>query len=226
MNMNIYKLSLCLGLAACAGQDWIDNPAENVPVARQGKADAVGQKLCGTANGLPSNVCRTILDQHDADWHHNVLRSSQGTTIQMDMQPHFLRYRDEWTVGSSTYSEERADWSGQPLWFNISNPAFTGNEHVHAVFLLKRDATVDCSNYEDCDTFELDLTYAGGGRFTAQWQAGNAIYVSQQLIRSDGTNTIATNAEEIAVVIDGNWQDDPISGSHNFKFDLSAGLDF
>ncbi len=225
--MKIYRLSLCLGVAAClGGQHWIDNPAEDVPVGSQGKADAVGQKLCGTANGLPENVCRTVLDEHDADWHHTVLNSSQGTEIRMDLEPHFLRYRDEWTVASSTYTEERADWSGQPLWFNVTNPAFTGSEHVHAVFLLKRDASADCNIPEDCGVFEFDLAYAGGGRFTAPWQDGNPIYLTQQLIRSDGTNAISTNAEEIAVVVDGNWQDDPISGSHNFKFDLSAGLDF
>ena len=224
--MKIHHL-VSFSLAACVGSNtWVDNPAEDIPAASAGKADAIGQKLCGTANNLPANVCRTILDDRDADWHHTTVRSSQNTTIAMDIKPHFTRYRDEWTVGSSTYSEERADWIGQPLWFNISNPAFTGNEHVHAVFILKRDANADCNNYEDCGVFEFDLTYAGGGRFTAEWQNGNPIWVRQQFTRSDGSKTLSTNAEEIAVVVDGDWQDDPISGSHNFRFDLGAGFDF
>src|SRR3954464_1237881 len=94
-------LALSLSAAACVADDWVDNPAENIAVsADTGKADAVGQKLCGNANNLPSNVCRTVLDVHEADWHHTVLRTSQGTQIQLDHKPHFLRYRDEWTVGS------------------------------------------------------------------------------------------------------------------------------
>lgn len=225
--MKIYHLSLCMSFAACVGgNDWVDNPAENVAVASVGKADAIGQKLCGTANNLPANVCRTVLDDRDADWQHTSLRSSQGTDIRMDYKAHFLRYRDEWTVGSSTYTEERADWTGQPLWFNIASSAFTGSENVHAVFVLKRDANADCNNYEDCGVFQVDLTYAGGQRFTAPWQDGNPIYVKQRFVRSDGSTSISSNAEEIAVVVDGNWQDDPISGLHNFRFDLGQGLDF
>jgi hypothetical protein len=225
--MKLQYLLLCSSLAACVGDEWVDNPAENIAVsADTGKADAVGQKLCGTANNLPSNVCRTVLDIHEADWHHTRLRSSQGTEIRLDHKPHFLRYCDEWTAGTATYTEERADWTGQPLWFNVSNAAFTGNENVHAVFILKRDSNADCGIYENCGFFQVDLTYAGNHRFTAQWQDGNPIWVKQQVARSDGSKWTTGNAQEIAVVVDGNWQKDPISHSNNFRFELGAGLGF
>ena len=220
--MKIYHLALFVPLAACLGQDWVDNPAEDVAVSPEGKADSIGQKLCGTANQLPANVCRTILDIHDGDWQHTVLRSSQGTEIKIDHKPHFLRYRDEWTAGS-TYSEERASWSSDPVWFNVSSTAFTGSEQVRVAFAIKRYDGANCNIPEDCGFFQFDLSYAGDHRFSAQ---GNPLYVNQQVIRSDGSKSISTNAEEISVVVDGRWQDDPVSGSHNFRFNLARNLGF
>jgi hypothetical protein len=203
-------------------QGQVSDPAENVGVAPDAKAD--GQQLCGNANGLPANVCRTVLDQHDVDWHHNVLRSAQGTEIHLDHKPHFLKYRDEWTVGTSTYRQDAAAWTGQPLWFNVSSSAFTGGERVHAVFIVKRNG--DCSGPQDCGYFQIDFTYAGNGRFTSLWQDGNPFNLKQQFVRSDGAVEYSTYTYEIAVSVDDRWQDDPVSGSHNFHFDLTDGLGF
>lgn len=88
-----------------------------------------------------------------------------------------------------------------PLWVNVKNPAFSGGEKVRVVLI---NSTVLTQS-----TQTLDLEHAGQGRFTAR--AGR-VWIMQ---------TEASFNQEIAVVVDGKWLTDPVSGSNNFKFRMT-----
>jgi len=63
------------------------------------------------------------------------------------------------------------------------------------------------------DTQQMDLQYAGGIRFSGQFQ---------KVLMSEGTYMYGGNLyrQELAVVADGKWLRDPVSNTSNFKFQL------
>jgi hypothetical protein len=86
-----------------------------------------------------------------------------------------------------------------PLWINVRSEGLGASDHVRAVLI---DITGNLG--EVVQTQQIDLSYAGPGWFTGQTTL----------------DTSLNDFQQIAVVADGAWQKDPISGGSNFEFNL------
>lgn len=118
-------------------------------------------------------------------WRHANLKAADGTEINVDY--------NVFRAGDGLLAD--------PIWVNVSNPAFCGGERARVVLIN--------SSLAGQSTQTLDLEYAGQGRFTAR--AGRVWIIQPE----------ANFSQEIAVVVDGKWLTDPVSGSNNFKFRMT-----
>lgn len=139
---------------------------------------------------------RTKAAVADQGWKHANVQAAGGEKIAVDYQLHGWA---EKTIAS-------------PIWVNISAGSFNGSERIGAVLLNYYDGSgMPAGQLQSSQ--RLDLVYAGGGRYTA---AAQPVVVSESHI-GYGYNF----RQEIAVVVDGKWLVDPVSGGHNFKFGMS-----
>ncbi|MFH0920890.1 MAG: hypothetical protein V1913_11060 [Fibrobacterota bacterium] len=128
---------------------------------------------------------------HSYGWRHANLKATDGTAINVDYN--VFRSGDEIIA--------------DPIWVNVLNPVFSGDEKVRVVLTNYFDSSPAVSNPVH-STQILDLKYAGQGRFSAQ---PNRVMMMQPEMNF---------RQEIAVVIDRQWLTDPTTGSHNFKFKM------
>jgi hypothetical protein len=128
---------------------------------------------------------------HEATWRKANLRSEDGTEITVSYVPLDL--------GGETVAA--------PAWVIVSSPRLRGTEKIRAVIMTYYDLpSVGGSTLTDTQT--LDLKYSPYGSFSAQAQKLSMFGVGFSF------------RQEIAVVVDGRWLVDPVSGSHNFKFKM------
>ncbi len=126
-------------------------------------------------------------------WRHVGLRAEDGTGIKIDF--------NAVSIGNRIMAT--------PVWINVSNSALKGGENVTAVLINYYDNSNQIES-----TQNIVLKYAGDGKFTAQ---ADRIEVLQR----SHNGSIYFCRQEIAVVVDGNWLVDPVTGVHNFKFNMS-----
>ncbi|MCX5792215.1 MAG: hypothetical protein NTY45_08385 [Elusimicrobia bacterium] len=127
-----------------------------------------------------------------SDWQHGVLRAVNGTVINVD----YLTRRLESDPNSGDTAYVYAD----PVWINVSNPAFTGNEAV----------TVELSG-NPTETFKL--WYAGGGRYTGRPSRDITL-----LFHHHGVDY--PQSQELSVRVGENYLIDPVSVTETFKLNL------
>ena len=145
-------------------------------------------------------------------WKHLSLTSTESNQIQIDYQ---LK-QDSFDGCYKCTLYTRA----LPLWINVSGPRINSGSQVRAVVLSKQ--FYPYNSYFDLKTYALDLVDAGGGRFTAELNTAQFDGPGPVGIRTAGSGYGGTfrYVNEIAIVIDGVWQVDPLNGSSNFLIDL------
>jgi hypothetical protein len=106
---------------------------------------------------------------------------------------------------------EGSEWRyvASPAWLNVQRSDLGPSDHVRAVW-------IDNSQFvgQTYSQNQVDLSYAGNGRFTAQLP-DTVEYLGDE---SGGLPT----SQQLAIVVDGDWLTDPVSGSHNFNLQLSS----
>ena len=101
---------------------------------------------------------------------------------------------------TGSFTRGNAFFGVGPLWFNVHRQDLHEQDAVRLVFLDLEDGRLQSSQ-------TIDLTFAEPGRFTAPATAfETAIYRAQQ----------------VAIVINGTWLKDPISGNSNFTVSLAG----
>ena len=138
-----------------------------------------------------------------SEWKHSELVSAEGVAVEVD----YTVKSDVFTGCYKCTLYTRSD----ALWINVSAPNLSEGDKVRAVLVNKGKfaTTPDVLHFE---SKEIDLTYAGNGRFTADagslriWGAGYA-----------GTETFTL---ELALVVNGTWLKDPVSKTNNFVVPL------
>lgn len=132
----------------------------------------------------------------DLNWKNITLKAADGTRIVLDYAPSFYD-------GNAT---------AQPLRVTVSDPRFNGSEHVRAVVMTYYTNSYMAGKLKD--TRQLDLPY-NGQAFQAKTEG---VSIMETLHTGYGYN--CDFRQEIAIVVDGQWLTDPVSGSHNFGFKL------
>lgn len=130
------------------------------------------------------------------DWKHSVLRAVNGTVINID----YLTRRLESDPNSGDTVYVYAD----PVWVNVSNPAFTGKE----------DITVELSGNPK-ETFRL--MYAGGGRYTGRPSRDITLLFHHHGVDYPQSQELSVRVGEACLV-------DPVSGTEIFKLSLPADI--
>ena len=98
-----------------------------------------------------------------------------------------------------------------PLWLNVIVPNANGREQIRAV--VTNVGFYDFgSNPRIANSNQVDLAYAGNGRFTAQ--------LPNMDIDMNGYGSRALFKQRIALVINGNWIPMNNSGSHDQELSL------
>lgn len=142
------------------------------------------------------------------DWCHDYLRSADGFAINFDYQVI--------ETGPNPNGPSEIKRTTSPAWLNVVGASFSGAEHVSAVIVThgysEKCGPVECGLYDE-QVHHVDLAFAGGNRFTGQ--------VSGDLpfqLYVEGDDDATQYLYEIAVVVDGRWLKDPVSGSSNFRY--------
>ncbi len=150
-------------------------------------------------------------------WSHVLLKSAEGTGVSIDYVSHYIESHD--------YKPTNVDYA-DPVYANVWGDNLTGDEAVRVVFM----------NYEFCDrrvvpyTYTLDLHWFGD-HFSGNLSHDATIERSYLKFPS-GSQRINTRfsgyggnhpwCQDIAVVVDGVWQTDPLAHGNNFQFDMYA----
>jgi len=150
-------------------------------------------------------------------WSHVVLRSADQVGISIDYVSNLQESHD--------YKPTNVDFA-DPLYANVWGAQLTGDEAVRVIVM----------NYERCERQVIPYAYA----LDLQWYgdhfsgdiAHDASIERSYLKFAPGSQRFETRysgyagnhpwCQDIAVVIDGVWQVDPVSNGHNFQFDMFA----
>lgn len=142
-------------------------------------------------------------------WHHASGTSQEGVSLTLD----YTTKKDAFNGCYKCTYYTRTD----ALWLNLQSPVLKAGDSVRAVLVNKRYAFWTRPDVTEIETREVDFAYAGseGGvaRFTVE--AGN--------LRTWGSGYGGTEdfELEVAIVVNGVWLKDPVSGTSNFRFALS-----
>jgi hypothetical protein len=146
-------------------------------------------------------------DKGDSAWCHLNFDSVEGTNIRVDYQ----------LVEKASASE--VSWTASPVWLNVSASRFDGSEHPRVWIgdsgYVNKEGYALAKQFHALTPFpdtQLDLA-ASEDRHRATGQVAGELRVSDYAV---GDDEVEVHAHEFAVVIDGEWQTDPVSGSHNF----------
>ena len=133
-----------------------------------------------------------IAKSRQENWRHVRLVAADGTVVTVDYSVLDL-------VGSVIAA---------PVWVNVEGRNL-GNVRV----VLLNYYAFQNGPLKLQDTQQTDLKYAGGTRFTGQFQ---------KVLMSEGTYMYGGNLfrQELSVVVNGKWLRDPISNTNNFKFQM------
>ena len=156
-------------------------------------------------------------------WSHVVLSSASQVGISVD-------YVSNFHADTTSYKPTNVD-SASPLYANVWGDQLTGDESVRVVLMNYEPLGFDsCDKRQIPYTWAMDLTWQGD-HFSAN--LGEDAEVTRSYLHWDpGTVPFTTRwsgyggnrpfCQEIAVVVDGEWQVDPVSNGHNFSFDMYA----
>lgn len=142
------------------------------------------------------------------DWRHITLVSEQGNTIQVD-------FTMERIVNCA-----RCDvlYLARNVWVNVSGPSVSPGTSARVVYISKPYCSIHWYS-ETLNTLDFDLQYTEGGRLTTQI---HDLRTKRFLYAYSGST--CDYKTELAVVIDGVWQKDPINQSSNFVIELPTQL--
>ncbi len=129
-------------------------------------------------------------------WKHARLYAADGTVIAVDYSIVDL--------GGSIIAA--------PVWVNVTNKAFGSRNKIRVVLINYYDNQGGPSGQVQ-ETQQIDLTYAGGTRYTGQ---------AQRVSLSESHVGYGYNfRQEVAVVVDGQWLSTTQGNSHNFGFKMT-----
>ncbi len=135
-------------------------------------------------------------------WCHVALTATDGTNVQIDYQLH------------GPY-DHAGYYQVTPLWINVRRSGLGSSDQAQAVIV---------NNYagQNPVTSTGDLTLAEPGRLTGEID-GVTFWPSMFVSGASGLQE-AYQGTGAALVIDGNWLSDPISGTHNFGINLNDSI--
>jgi hypothetical protein len=143
-------------------------------------------------------------------WSHVYLQS--GNRIPAQIQLDFEKSQREVSSDKPAMITETND-----PWVNVTRPGLGPNDKVRLVMTttdsFEGNSNNGYKNWQINTPQIVDLQYAGGERFTAPLQSmtlGSQTY---------GGND--TTRERVSVVINGEWQRDPLNGTNDFNVDMS-----
>jgi len=143
----------------------------------------------------------------DGAWCHINFWSVEGTNIRVDYQI------------ATSLVDQSYDQNAQPTWLNVQRDDLDSANAVH-VWIGDQtywepegyEAALQWNELQTGPDTSIDLYRSPDDtRFTGQLSAGLAI---SHIIEGDDKPT--WHAHQFAIEIDGNWQTDPVSGTHNF----------
>lgn len=162
-----------------------------------------------TTTGRPDDPAysQTGGGKADGSWCHLDFTSSEGTSIHVD---YVLQE-------SSSGSEERM--VANPTWVNVQRADLDSSQAVHVWIgdeaYINKEGYAAAQEYGGLDIgpdVQLDLYRSEDAtRFTGPVNGSLPVYDYYE-----GDDEATIHAHQFAVVIDGAWQTDPISGTHNF----------
>ncbi len=155
------------------------------------------------------------------------LQSREGTEIR-------LEYELQRFVSNSN-KPSSVDYA-QPVQFTVKRGRELGpSDQVRVVLINREYFTGYCglSSYNRDPHYVIDLNYHGGMEaFVGTFESARLILNGAEVplrredqrvqVRANGYCYNLVTAPELAVVVNGQWQTDPINGTHNFKFDFLA----
>lgn len=141
---------------------------------------------------------------NDSVWNHRTLYSAAGTQIKIDFNIEVEEFSGCYKCNLDTRAKN--------LWVNIIDTDLTSNDQVRIIFLNKEYSSYRNPGEFYLQTIELDLEFAENGRFTGP--------LGSLTIYSSGYGGTFHYAQEIAIVINGEWLLDPISNTNNFSLKL------
>jgi hypothetical protein len=169
----------------------------------------LGRLVSGISIALSALQMNAMAD----GWKHLSLQSSQANKIQIDYKTEKESFNGCYKCTHYTHA--------LPIWINVSGPSVIPGSEVRAVVVSKQ--FYPYSSHFELKTYELDLVDAGEGRFTAELDTarfdGGASPVGLRT-EGDGYGGTVRFVNEIAIVINGVWQVDPLNKSSNFVMDL------
>ncbi len=164
------------------------------------------------------------------EWKKYQLKSADGISITLDYQINFDYYQSNKSYES---------YELNPFYINISGVGFKSTDKIRVIFINHMQNMARCgfSEYQWDDVIAADLTRAPQGHFYANMNRNG---LQKEQWNDDYTQTVGpitlfsrpycqqftTTGQEIAIVRNGKWLTDPISGTHNFKFNLGEGLPY
>ena len=131
-----------------------------------------------------------------------------------DSWKHARLYAADGTVIAVDYSIVNLGGSiiAAPVWFNVTNKAFGSRNKIRVILINYYDNQGGPSGQVQ-ETQQIDLTYAGGTRYTGQ---------AQKVSLSESHVGYGYNfRQEVAVVVDGQWLGTTQGNSHNFGFKMT-----
>lgn len=135
-------------------------------------------------------------DRADLAWKSVRLQAADGTRVTVDYS--------RLSLGGTM--------AANPLWVTVSNARYTGGEKVRVALMTFYKATASSADsLKETKEFSLEFN---GTAFQAK---------GPEAMIYEGHHAWTHHfRQEIAVSVDGKWLVDPVSGSHNFKFELGA----
>ncbi len=142
-----------------------------------------------------------------SNWHRIFLHDLSGNS--------YLNGQTNISVDYTVLQRNGVEQIAEEVWLNISNLKFTGNEKVRVVFISYYVGTNgQGSVLKTEDIFQLDLAFENG-RFSGKLP--HELTIKQHpTLKGRGFDGV----QEIAVVVDGNWIQDPQSGRSNFRINM------
>ena len=142
-------------------------------------------------------------------WRHNTLRSAEPTPANISLDYQYKRGAQSPNLGSTVVTD--------PLWLNVQRPDLGPNDKVHAVWLEGDRYRMGSPNMRG-RVSEVELAYAGNGRFTAELPDTVAYSGAAGGAESQ-------HVQQLALQVDGDWLTDPVNQTHNFNVNLTPSPD-
>lgn len=152
------------------------------------------------------------------------LKSESGVEIRLD-------YKVDRIVSNSNKPSSKT-WA-KPVYFTVRHPGLKATDKVRVVLINRESFIGSCGypSYNKDPNYILDLVYRSGQRaFVAEFSQARIIIDGKEVPLQPqdqsiqlGVNSycqVVKTSQEIAVVINGIWQTDPVNKTPNFKINM------